>query len=258
MHSRIYKGWVSHRRMAPTPHQFRYRLFMMYLDLAELPRLFDGVPFWSARRRALAWFKRSDYMGDPAKPLDAEVRDLVEARTGSRPSGPIRLLTHLRYFGYCMNPVSFYYCFDPAGEALTTIVAEITNTPWGERHQYVLPVTGRGRLKRFEFDKEFHVSPFLPMDMQYRWCFSAPVSRLLVRMQNFRDGEHSFDATLAMRQEPITARTLLGVLMGFPLMTAKVIGAIHWEALKLWIKRTPFYAHPRLAAAGPRAPSNPS
>ncbi len=258
MHSRIYKGWVSHRRMAPTPHQFRYRLFMMYLDLAELPRLFDGVPFWSARRRALAWFKRSDYMGDPAKPLDAEVRDLVEARTGSRPSGPIRLLTHLRYFGYCMNPVSFYYCFDQAGEALTTIVAEITNTPWGERHQYVLPVTGRGRLKRFEFDKEFHVSPFLPMDMQYRWCFSAPVSWLLVRMQNFRDGEHSFDATLAMREEPITARTLLGVLMGFPLMTAKVIGAIHWEALKLWIKRTPFYAHPRLAAAGPRAPSNPS
>jgi DUF1365 family protein len=231
---------------------------MMYLDLAELPRLFDGVPFWSARRRALAWFKRSDYLGDPLKPLDSEVRDLVEARSGLRPSGPIRLLTHLRYFGYCMNPVSFYYCFDARDETLTTIVAEITNTPWGERHQYVLPISGDPKLKRFEFDKEFHVSPFLPMDMQYRWCFSVPSERLLVRMQNFKDGEHSFAATLALRKVPITTGALLGLLIGFPLMTAKVIGAIHWEALKLWIKRTPFYAHPRLAAAGPRAPSNPS
>jgi DUF1365 family protein len=116
MNSRIYKGWVEHRRSAPTVHRFRYRMFMLYLDLAELPQVFDGTPFWSARRRAPARFKRSDYLGPADLPLDEAVRNLVETRTGRRPEGPIRLLTHLRYFGYCMNPVSFYYCFAKDGE----------------------------------------------------------------------------------------------------------------------------------------------
>jgi len=254
MNSRIYKGWVRHRRTAPTQNQFRYRMFMLYLDLAELPQLFDGIPLWSARRGAPAWFRRSDYLGPRDIPLDAAVRDLVEARLGRRPTGPIRLLTHLRYFGYCMNPVSFYYCFSESGDRLETIVAEITNTPWKERHQYVLAVGAGGRLKRFAFDKEFHVSPFLPMDMMYRWCFSEPQERLFVNMQNFRHGEQMFDATLALTQEPISAAALLRVLGAFPLMTFKVIAAIHWQALKLWAKRTPFHGHPRPAGAGARSP----
>jgi DUF1365 family protein len=223
---------------------------MMYLDLAELPTVFERTPGWSAKRRALAWFKRSDYLGPPATPLDQAVRDLVEERTQVRPSGPIRLLTHLRYFGYCMNPVSLYYCFDESGEHLSFIVAEITNTPWKERHQYVLAVDLKdGRLKQFGFAKDFHVSPFLPMDMQYRWCFSEPRARLFVNMQNFKDGEQIFDATLALRQEPISRWALIRALAAFPLMTTKVIATIHWQALKLWLKRTPFYNHPRTAAA---------
>jgi uncharacterized protein len=246
MHSRIYKGWVRHRRTAAGGNRFRYRLFMLYLDLAELPQLFDGVPLWSARRPAPAWFRRADYLGPAGRPLDEAVRDLVAARLGVRPRGPIRLLTHLRYFGYCMNPVSFYYCFDPAGERIEAIVAEITNTPWGERHQYVLAAGGRRGPLRFEFAKEFHVSPFMPMQMQYHWAFGEPAERLVVHMQNLRDGARVFDATLALRAEPVTAGALARVLAAHPAMTLKVVAAIHWQALRLWWKRTPFHAHPRL------------
>jgi DUF1365 family protein len=249
MNSRIYKGWVEHRRFAPRPHRFRYRLFMLYIELAELPRLFDGVPFWSARRPDLAWFKRSDYLGPATQPLEEAVRDLVASRTGTRPTGPIRLLTHLRYFGYCMNPVSFYYCFNDSGETLQTIVAEITNTPWGERHQYVLQVDAAdGRLKRFDFDKGFHVSPFMPMNLQYSWCFSEPKQRLLVNMRNFEGATQLFDATLNLRGQPASALALVGVLCSFPFMTVRVIVAIHWQAFRLWLKRAPFYGHPKAVA----------
>ncbi|MDE2305459.1 MAG: DUF1365 domain-containing protein [Gammaproteobacteria bacterium] len=251
MHSRIYSGWVRHRRATPTAHRFRYRLFMMYLDLAELPALFDGVPLWSARRPALAWFRRADYLGPADVPLDAAVRDLVEARLGARPRGPIRLLTHLRYFGYCMNPVSFYYCFDPQGRRVETIVAEITNTPWGERHQYVLSAA---QGLRFRFAKQFHVSPFMPMQMQYDWRFGEPGERLAVHMRNFRDGAPVFDATLSLTAAPVGTAGLLRALALQPAMTVRVIAGIYWQALRLWLKRTPFHSHPRTAERGGERP----
>ncbi|MEO8603948.1 MAG: DUF1365 domain-containing protein [bacterium] len=245
--SALYVGQVRHRRYTPRPHSFRYRMFQLYLDLDELPTLFDGRWLWGVERRALAAFHRADYLGDRRVPLADAVRDLVAARTGRRPAGPIRLLTHLRYAGYCFNPVSLYYCFDPAGAAVEAIVAEITNTPWHERHAYVLGAAenlGRDGKHHHRFGKQFHVSPFFDMDYQYDWRFTLPGEQLVVHMENQRaEGVH-FDATLTLRRRPITTATLSSALAAYPFMTAKVAAAIYWQAARLWWRGTPFVAHP--------------
>ena len=254
MHSAIYRGWLDHRRTAPTRHAFRYPLFMVYLDLAELDRVFAGRWFWSTRRPALARFDRRDHMGDAADSLDHAVRDLVAERIGKRPRGPIRLLTQLRHLGYVFNPVSFYYCFDAADRCLEAIVAEVKNTPWGERHCYVLDGRGQGEGNRWlhaRSAKAMHVSPFHPMALDYDWRIRMPDDRLAVRMAltpcdaaGPRGAQPVFDATLALRRVPISAWTLAATLLRFPLMTLQVIVAIHWQALRLWIKRVPLHDHP--------------
>lgn len=252
MNSCLYEGWVRHRRRTPVDNYFRYWLFQVYLDLAELDEVFAGRWFWSAKRPAIAWFRRADHLGDPAVPLDESVRRLVEASTGERPQGPIRLLTHLRYFGYVMNPVSFYYCFDEDGGRVVSVVAEVHNTPWGERHCYVFSERENetpGPNKQFRFRKGFHVSPFMSMEQTYLWKFSDPGDGLTAHMENFESGNSLFDATLHLGRSPITTASLARVLLTYPFMTGKVIAAIYWQALKLWWKGTPFHAHPRHNAA---------
>ena len=247
MKSCIYEGRVRHRRFSPRPHAFRYRMYMMYLDLDELPTLFRRFWLWSGQRRAPAWFRRADHVGDPGVPLEDTIRDLVQARTKRRPLGPIRLLTHMRYLGYCFNPVSFYYCFDEEDRHLECIVAEVNNTPWGERHCYVLDQTmdvGTGASKRYLVDKKMHVSPFMEMDIDYDWRFSAPTDTLSVHMINEQESRRIFDATLALERREISSRSLARVLCAYPFMTLKVIVAIHWQALRLWLKGIPFRAHP--------------
>ncbi|MDP9132952.1 MAG: DUF1365 domain-containing protein [Nitrospirota bacterium] len=248
MKSCIYEGTVRHRRSAPVHHAFRYSIFMMYLDLAELPDLFRGRWLWSPHIPNVAWLKQSDHLGDPQIPLDRNVRDLVEAKTGHRPAGPIRLLTHLRYFGYGFNPVSFYFCFDISDRLVETIVAEVTNTPWGEQHCYVLGESlneGIGRRHRYRFAKQFHVSPFIGMDVDYDWRFSSPAGQLAMHMENLRNGTCFFDVTTVLRRQEITGASLARVLVQYPLMTLRVIGAIHWQALRLWLKRCPVFSHPK-------------
>lgn len=248
MKSCVYEGLVRHRRFTPAKHAFDYKIFMMYLDLDELPHVFKNRWFWSSRGFNLAWFRRKDHYGDPAIPLAQAIRDLVEQRTGTRPQGPIRLLTHLRYFGYCFNPVSFYYCFDAADRHVETIVAEVHNTPWGEQHCYVLDHTrneGRGARKRFRFDKQFHVSPFMDMDVRYDWRFNEPRAQLAVHMDNLKGTGKFFDATMALVRRELDAAALARVLLRYPLMTVQVIAGIHFQALKLWWKRCPVYDRPR-------------
>jgi uncharacterized protein len=239
-HSALYEGHIRHRRFAVRDHEFRYRIAMAYVDLDELPSLLGGR--LTRRRPGLVRFRRRDYLGDPRAPLDAAVRRLVGERLGEAPQGPIRLLTHLRTFGHCFNPVSFYYCFAPDGERLEAIVAEVTNTPWGERHAYVLkagdPIPQGG------FDKALHVSPFMPMDQRYTWRAPAPGSTLSVQIESHEDGRRAFDATLGLERRPLTRRSLARTTARHPAATLRMLALIYGHAVALKLKGVPVQPHP--------------
>jgi DUF1365 family protein len=245
--SAVYEGVVRHRRFAPRPHQFQYKIAQLYLDLDEVEQALSRRWFWSSGRRNLAEFRRSDYLGPADVPLAEAVRQRVATAIGRRPEGPIRLLTHLRYFGLAFNPVSFYYCHRADGVELDCIVAEVTNTPWRERHAYALPAETaefRGRSLHWSFAKAFHVSPFMAMDRDYDWRFTPPAEDLRVHMQVKKAGVTEFDANLALQRRELTGAALARVLCRYPLMTAQVVGAIHWQALRLWLRGNPIHDHP--------------
>jgi DUF1365 family protein len=246
LHSALYEGRLRHRRFAPVAHEFEYAVTLAWLDLGELDRVFRGRWLWSTHRPAPVRWRREDYLGPAEVALDEAVRARVERELGFRPAGPIRLLTHLRTFGHSFNPVSFYYCYDAAGARVEAILAEITNTPWGERHAYALR-RDPGRKLRFRFDKRFHVSPFMPMDQRYDWRFSEPGPRLAVHMTNLRSGLPVFDATLRLRRREIGAASLAAALARHPFASLRVLAAIYWQALRLWAKGAPFHPHPATA-----------
>lgn len=261
VNSAIYEGWVRHRRKLPRAHAFRYRVFLLYLDLAEIEHAFDGRWLWSVGRRNLAQFRRSDYHGDPATPLDTAVRDTVQARLGQRPTGPIRLLAHLRYFGHCFNPVAFYYGFSDDGARLDWIMAEITNTPWNERHAYVLPVVeaaSHAGVHRWRFDKTFTVSPFVPIERGYDWRLQEPGAALRVHMDVIADARTEMDATLVLERHPLDGPRLARALLLYPAMCTRVVVAIYWQALRLWLKGIPFLGHAPRTSNVPSGPSHPN
>jgi len=242
----IYLGEVRHRRTKPKVHAFTYPLFMAFLDVDRIPDLCRVSPFLSYGHWNWAAFHEADQLGDPALPLRERLRRDAEAKGQVLPDGPIYLLTHLRYLGICFNPVSYFYCYNGAGE-LALIMAQVTNTPWLERHTYWMPVAeghlGSGEV-RFEVAKAFHVSPFMPMDCLYRWAFTPPGDTLGVTIAEFERLDKFFDVTLNLRKQPWTPGILWRTLVRFPWMTLKVIIAIHWEAFWLWIKRVPVFTHP--------------
>jgi hypothetical protein len=233
--SALYEGSVRHRRLAPVEHRLAHRTTMAYLDLDAVPERIGPPWLWSARRPAVVRFRRSDHLAAD------EARALVAERTGARPDGPVRLLTNLRCFGHLFNPVSFYYCFD-RGETLRAVVARVTNTPWGERHAYVLPARDGAVHERV--DKAFHVSPFMAMDHEYELWLSAPGPRLSVRIVSRRAGEVHFDAALTLRRRPLHARALARVLSRQPVPALAVVAHIYINALRLMAKGAPYHPHP--------------
>jgi len=246
MNSCLYFGKLAHRRLTPAVNAFRYNLFMVYLDLDELEQVFKGRWFWSVERFNWATFRRSDHVRRPG-PLAEVVRDVVQEQLGFRPAGPIRMLTHLRYCGYCFNPISIYYCYGLDGTTLEAIVPEVHNTPWGE--EYVRALDARKGPKEkaffsFELEKEFHVSPFMPLDIHYVWRFTAPEEKLVARMDLFREEKLVFDVALELERRPLDAKTMAKALLRWPCMTWRIVTAIYWQALRLKWKGVPFFSHP--------------
>jgi DUF1365 family protein len=247
--SAIYEGRVTHARRGPARHQFSYPIHMFYLDLDELDRLPRGL--FRVGLFGVLSFCRADYLGPADVPLKTAVLDRVQSRLGHRPSGPVRVLTQVRNAGYVFNPVSFYYCFGADGRTLEAVVAEITNTPWKERHAYVLPA--RDNVVRSDFAKDFHVSPFFAMAQQYRWHLTAPDQALTVAMVNEEAGQPVFSATLTLDRHPFSTASLWRAVVRQPLMAWRVHLGIYIQAYRLWRKRTPYFEHPaRAAAAGRR------
>ena len=243
MQSAIYKGRVIHHRKKPKEHLFSYNIFMMYLDLDELPDLFSTFLFWSSCSFNLAWFNRKDHYGKSEKSLTSSIKELIRKTYGKDFSGRITLLTHLRYFGYVMNPVSFYYCWDEKLQNIDYIIVEINNTPWGEQYCYVLDANDE-RLK-FDLTKKFHVSPFMSMEQDYTWEFNKPNKEITVLMKNYEKNEHLLTASLKLKKEKISSKNLMLVLISYPFITVKVVLAIYWQAFKLWFKNIPFHPHPK-------------
>jgi uncharacterized protein len=242
----IYAGTIRHRRTEPS-NEFHHRLALAYVDLAELPSLLGGRLLW--RGPGALRFRRRDYLGDPSAPLDVAVADRVQELGGRRPAGPIRLLTQLRSFGLCFNPVSFYYCLDPAGEQVQSVLAEVTNTPWGERHSYLLSDRDPGStVLSGRFAKELHVSPFMGMDHVYRACATEPGATLSVYIESLRGGERAFDATLALERRELTPAQVRRMTARHPFATVRVLALIYGHAVGLKLAGARIHPHPEATA----------
>ncbi|MFQ3280904.1 DUF1365 domain-containing protein [Reinekea sp.] len=257
--SRLYTGWVRHRRFSPSEHNFKYKVFMLYLDLDELDTVFAISKLWSINKWNWQSFHREDYFKGNNKNLKESVIDHIAKNTAVKANQIARvcMLTNLKTLGFSMNPVTFYYAFDKHDQ-LITIMPEITNTPWGERDQYLLstqpepqagmvtPLEYSPKKFRYVLPKKFHVSPFNPLDMQYDWRFTVP-SELTqtIHLANYKDNIKVFDATMALEPTEINAKNIRNTLIQFPAITVKVAVGIYLNALILWLKKMPFYRHPK-------------
>jgi len=243
MHS-IFKGQVTHNRLKPKKHFFKYDVNYLFLDLEEIQTAFSKNLFWSNERFNLASFHRKDYLGVEKETLINAAKKLVKKEIGVEITGKVFLLTTARYFGFCFNPVSFYYCYDKE-KKLTAIISDITNTPWNEKHAYVHDCRDRKfSSDGVKFEKRFHVSPFMPMDIKYKWTFTEPRDFLYISMDNFAGSEKIFNAGLKLKKRAWSTWELNKILFLTLPMSIKAILLIYINAFILFLKRVKFYPHP--------------
>ena len=244
--SGLFVGTLRHRRFTPVAHTFTFPLFMALVDIDRVPHLMRRSRLTSHNRWNWASFDDRDHLGDANRPL-RERLVLDAARHGIElPTGAIFLLTHLRYLGYCFNPVSFFYCFDRT-QQLRVVLAEVRNT-FGGTHNYWLRPDPASRTFRAATPKSLYVSPFMPVDLEYTFAFTPPAGRLVAHMETCQRGSVGFDATLSLERRPWNAAEIRRVLVRYPAMTMRVMAEIHGEALKLWWKGVPVV--PRVTADG--------
>ena len=246
MRSAVYDGVVTHRRHAApatgdVAHGFSHRVTMAYLFLDEVDEFVARSPWWSTSRWRPVLVRRRDYLGDPDTPLDESVREIVAARLGRRPTGPVAMLGHVRTWGWLFNPLTLFYCYDDGGQGVDAVVLEVTSTPWHERHVYVID----GRDTRTRFTKEMHVSPFMGMDQDYVMRWAPPGERITVHLGNRDGATRLFDAGLTLTRREPTRAALAGFAWRRPFQTYGISADIYRHAVTLLRKGAPF--HPRRA-----------
>lgn len=260
VHSALYQGVVSHARYGRPAHSFSYETALCYLDLAELCAVLGNHPLWSNRRWHPVQFRRSDYTGDTSAQLGESVRRAAAGSLGGHPTGPVRLLAYPRTWGWCFNPLALAFCFHPDGRTLQAVVATVTNTPWGERHDYVLPALPDGTVDTW-VKKELHVSPYFPMGQSYRFRLRAPGDRFALAVDVHQAGQKVLAARLSLLRRPLDRAAMTKLLWQLPAPSWRVSAGIYWQAALLLAKGARFYPHPERppVAPGPRCPrSNPA
>ncbi|WP_299013326.1 DUF1365 domain-containing protein [uncultured Photobacterium sp.] len=253
MNSALFVGSVRHRRFTPVRHSFSYPMFMPLIDLDELEELQASVVGFGQNLLNFARFRAEDYLNDhntnafpsAAGALKQAVVDKVEELTGERVDGRVMLLCQLRYAGLYFSPLNLYYLYDQH-DNWRWVLAEVSNTPWNERHYYALPAKMRWQKDTWLEKKAFHVSPFNPMSQNYYWRLKDPASQLLIHLDihSSDDNQKVLDATLVMKRRPFTSKEFWLLIARTPVQTAKVVIGIYWQALRLWFKKVPFYSHP--------------
>lgn len=240
-------GYVKHRRFQPKLHIFKYQTFMYFFDIAKIDGIFAPIKFCSVEKFNWQTFRRKDYGDDRRNLLDYRLRELVKQYNGIYPDGEIYLITQLACLGYCFNPITVYLVFNKNDSDINTIVLEVTNTPWSERHHYILPLAQHKQKNRayFSFKKALHVSPFMTMDYQYHLYFKLTVDKIILHIESYKNEQKHFDATLSLRRLEFSNQVIRKVLLHNPLSQYKVTTGIYWQALKLWLKGIPFCTHPK-------------
>lgn len=237
MENALYRGELFHKRMSPVRHTFKYDHACVFADIENIQNIADISPFVSVEKPNLLSFYRQDFLPSE-RSLYEEVCLRVLQKTGEVFRGKVYLLANWRTCGMTMNPLALFYCFE--NDVLEYVIGEVHNTPWNERHVYVLALADSPMASK----KNFHVSPFMPMDLCYGWAVNVPGKKLTVSINVDQQGKNIFSVTMQLNEQLLTKNALHKMMRRFPMMALSTLMSIYYQALRLWMKRVPIFSHP--------------